>query len=123
LNLIRYEARKRVQADHFQVEALRMGVSGRARTGDEKRRKWSHTIQKSCSEPMGQYLKCTSGSVVKKKARAGWAEAGSEFPAAVFAVETTLTGQLLQPIACKRGIHHVRTLYGEGTARDLLRAI
>src|ERR1700683_5762401 len=35
-----------------------------------------------------------------------------------------LTGRLLHTEACsKRGVHHVRTLYGEGTTGDLLCAV
>ena len=46
-----------------------------------------------------------------RRARAGWAEAGK------------ITGRPLQPIAPNQGEHHVRTVHGEGTARDLLRAV
>ena len=52
-----------------------------------------------------------SGGEATGRARAGWAEAGKT------------TGRSLQPIAPNKGEHHVRTLHGEGTARDLLRAV
>ena len=69
------------------------------------------TIPKSCSGQEWDFPKGASGGVVKRRARAGWAEAGES------------TGRLLPTKACCKGEHNVRTLYGEGTARDLLRAV
>ena len=94
-----------------QAGEVGMGVSRRHTNRRTLVEADAKTIQKSCSE-RGLAHSEASGGEAKGRARAGRAEAGKNN-------RTATPADSLK----RRGEHHVRTLYGEGTARDLLRAV